>query len=175
MLHLVENLLDVAKIEAGHLELERSWADLGALVGHSVTLNRQLALRRGIQIRLACPAGLPKMWIDPAQIEQVMNNLIGNAIKFSPADSLIEVEVEERGDVVAVAVCDHGPGIPSDELNKLFRPFGRTRVRPSDGGKSTGLGLAIVKKVVEGHGGEIRVKSEEGKGTAFHVELPRGK
>ena len=175
MLHLVENLLDVAKIEAGHLELERSHTDLGALVQRSVTLNRHLAQRRGIEIQLACPEGLPRMWIDPAQIEQVMNNLIGNAIKFSPPDSLIEVEVEERGDTVAVAVCDHGPGIPSDELNKLFRPFGRTRVRPSDGGKSTGLGLAIVKKVVEGHGGEIRVKSEEGKGTVFHVELPRGK
>lgn len=175
MLHLVENLLDVAKIEAGHLELERSWADLGALVEHSVNLNRRLAQRRGIEIRLARAAGLPRMWIDPAQIQQVLNNLIGNAIKFSPRDSLVEVEVAERGDGVELAVCDNGPGIPADEVDKLFRPFGRTRVRPPDGGKSTGLGLAIVKKVVEGHGGEIRVKSEEGKGTAFYVDLPRGK
>lgn len=175
MLHLVENLLDVAKIESGHLELERSWVDLGGLVERSVNLNRQLAGRRGIEIRLACPEGLPRMWIDAAQIEQVLNNLIGNAIKFSPRDSLIEVQVAEREDGVELAVCDNGPGIPADELNKLFRPFGRTRVRPNDGGKSTGLGLAIVKKVVEGHGGEIRVKSEEGKGTAFYVELPRGK
>ncbi|HEX2223123.1 MAG TPA: HAMP domain-containing sensor histidine kinase [Thermoanaerobaculia bacterium] len=173
MLSLVENLLDLAKIEAGRLDLDLISVDLAEVLERNVALNRILAQKKDIDVVLRCDPGLPSMRIDVPKIEQVLNNLIGNAVKFSPPGSLVEVRAEEKGDCVILAVHDQGPGVPADELDKLFRPFGRTRVRPSGGERCTGLGLAIVKKVVEGHGGEIRVESAPGEGATFFVSLPR--
>lgn len=173
MLSLVENLLDLAKIEAGRLDLDLITVDLAQVLERNVALNRILAQKKDIDVVLRCDPGLPPMRVDVAKIEQVLNNLIGNAVKFSPHGSLVEVRAGEEGDCVILAVHDQGPGVPADELDKLFRPFGRTRVRSSGGEKCTGLGLAIVKKVVEGHGGEIRVESAPGEGATFYVSLPK--
>lgn len=173
MLNLVENLLDLAKIEAGRLDLDLSTVDLAQVLERNVSLNRTLAQKKGIDVVLRRETGLPAMRIDEAKIEQVLNNLIGNAVKFSPAGSQVEVRAEEKEDRVVLSVRDQGPGVPADELDKLFRPFGRTRVRSSGGEKCTGLGLAIVKKVIEGHGGEIRVESAPGEGATFYVSLPK--
>jgi signal transduction histidine kinase len=173
MLNLVENLLDVAKIEAGRLDLDLAETDLGELLERNVSLNRTLAQKKSIEVLLSGPPGLPTMRIDAAKIEQVLNNLIGNAVKFSPRGSTVEVRAEDRGDCVVLWVRDQGPGVPADELDRLFRPFGRTRVRASGGEKCTGLGLAIVKKVVEGHGGRIDVESVVGAGATFSVFLPK--
>lgn len=173
MLSLVENLLDLAQIEAGRLELDLATVDLGGLLERNVSLNRTLAQKKNIEVLLSCPPDLPALRIDAPKIEQVLNNLIGNAVKFSPRGSTVEVGAEDRGDGVVLRVRDQGPGVPADELDKLFRPFGRTRVQASGGEKSTGLGLAIVKKVVEGHGGKIQVESAPGEGTTFYVSLPK--
>src|SRR6185369_10693402 len=91
---------------------------------------------------------------------------------FSPPESAVEVRLSRRDGRVGIAVADQGPGVPPDELDRLFRPFERTRVRSTAGEKSTGLGLAIVKRIVEGHRGEIRVESGPEGGSTFLVTLP---
>lgn len=172
MLHLVEDLLDLAKIESGRLELDLARVDLAEVVGRNVAMNQVLAAKKGIEIGLRSADGPFPMLIDPPKIEQVLNNLIGNAVKFSPPGSTVEVRLSREDGRVVVAVADQGPGVPPDELDRLFRPFERTRVRSTAGEKSTGLGLAIVKRIVEGHRGEIRVESGPAGGSTFVVMLP---
>ncbi|HYG62199.1 MAG TPA: HAMP domain-containing sensor histidine kinase, partial [Thermoanaerobaculia bacterium] len=176
MLALVNDLLDISKIEAGRLELDLSRVDLGELTARNVALNQVLAAKKGTEIVFRQEGELPRMLLDTAKIEQVLNNLIGNAVKFSPPGSTVEVRLAHEGDGGAVlSIADQGEGLPiheADQMEKLFRPFERTRVRSTGGEKSTGLGLAIVKRIVTGHQGEIRVESEAGKGTTFHVLLP---
>ncbi|HEX6898112.1 MAG TPA: HAMP domain-containing sensor histidine kinase [Thermoanaerobaculia bacterium] len=173
MLRLVEDLLDIARIEAGKLELDLERIDLAALVERNVSLNQALAVRKGIAVRFHGPGEPLEMVADPVKLEQVLNNLIGNAVKFSPPGSAVDVGVTVAADSVTISVRDRGPGVPADELDRLFRPFERTRVRSTAGEKGTGLGLAIVKRIVEGHRGEIRVESEAGRGSTFYVSLPR--
>jgi signal transduction histidine kinase len=174
MVRLIDNLLDYAKIEAGRLELDLERIDLAALVARNVELNRLLAAPKGTAIHLDLGSERMELMADAAKLEQVLNNLIGNAVKFSPPGSAVAVAVrvaaEDGG--FGISVADQGPGIPSEELADLFRPFRRGSVRATGGEKRTGLGLAIVKNIVAGHGGEIRVESEEGKGTVFRVALP---
>jgi signal transduction histidine kinase len=172
MLHLVEDLLDLAKIESGRLELDLAPVDLAEVIDRNVAMNRVLAAKKGIGIELRIADGPFPMLVDPPKIEQVLNNLIGNAVKFSPPESTVEVRLSRADGGVVVAVADQGPGVPPDELDRLFRPFERTRVRSTAGEKSTGLGLAIVKRIVEGHRGEIRVESGPAGGSTFLVTLP---
>lgn len=110
--------------------------------------------------------------LDAPKIEQVLNNLIGNAIKFSPPGSRVEVKLARFDGRVIISVTDEGPGISPEELEKLFRPFERGRAQSTAGEKSTGLGLAIVKRIIKGHGGDIRVESATGEGAMFSVSLP---
>ena len=110
--------------------------------------------------------------MDAFKIEQVLNNLIQNAVKFSHPDKTIDVRTEKKGGMIVVSVKDEGQGIPADELDKLFLPFQRTSVRSTGGEPSTGLGLAIVKRIVEGHGGKIWVESKPGVGSTFHFSIP---
>ncbi len=172
MLHLVEDLLDLAKIESGKLELDLARVDLAELIGGNVARSRVLAAKKGTGIELRIEGAPFPMLIDPPKIEQVLNNLIGNAVKFSPPGSTVEVRLARGDGRVTAAVADQGPGVPPDELDALFRPFERTRVRSTAGEKSTGLGLAIVKRIVEGHRGEIRVENRPEGGSVFLVTLP---
>ena len=171
MLGLVNNLIDVAQIESGKLQLDIQPTDLGALVRYNVALNRVLAAKKQIEIQLT-DAPLPKMFVDVFKIEQVLNNLIGNAIKFSNPQTTIQVRMSQEDAKVLLAVQDQGQGIPAHELDKLFKPFQKTSIKGTAGEKSTGLGLSIVKKIVQGHGGKIWVESQVGKGTTFFVTLP---
>jgi CheY-like chemotaxis protein len=102
----------------------------------------------------------------------VLNNLLGNAIKYSPPGSRVDVHVTHDEDMLAVAVIDHGRGIPAEELDNLFQPFALTSVRPTAGETRTGLGLAITRRVVEGHGGTLDVTSAVGVGSTFRFALP---
>jgi signal transduction histidine kinase len=110
--------------------------------------------------------------LDVPKIEQTLNNLIGNAIKFSPRGSHIVVTLKVAGADAIISIKDEGQGIRSGELERLFKPFTTGRAKTTGGERSTGLGLAIVKRIIEGHGGRISVKSEEGKGATFTVTLP---
>ena len=176
MLTLVNDLLDVSKIEAGRLELELSEVDLRGLVARNVELNRRLAERKEINILFKAHEDIPLLRLDASKIEQVLNNLVGNAVKFSPRGSAVEVGLERAAadGAVVLYVKDEGPGVPAGELGKLFEPFTRGSARGSEGEKSAGLGLAIVKRIVEGHGGRITVESEPGAGATFAVSLPAG-
>jgi signal transduction histidine kinase len=172
MLSLVNNLLDISKIEAGKLELDVTDADLAAIIEHNVSLNRALAKRRGIELLLHLEKDIPRLSLDVPKIEQVLNNLISNAIKFSPTGGHVRINVERRDEEVLISVEDEGPGVPAAELDRLFQPFEKSSVKSAGGEGHTGLGLVIVKKIVQRHGGRIWVESEAGKGAKFYVSLP---
>jgi signal transduction histidine kinase len=172
MLSMLNDLLDITKIESGRLELEIEAADLTGLVEQNVVLNRVLAAKKSIQIRIQRDAGLPPARVDRGKIQQVLNNLISNAVKFSPAGTTVTVRVFRSGDEATVSVKDEGPGIPDAERQKLFQPFSRTSVKSTGGEKSTGLGLAIAKKIILGHRGKIWAESGIGGGSTFYFTLP---
>jgi len=174
MLQLVNNLLDVAKIESGRLELHLQPMDLIALVKRNVGLNRVLAAKKGIAIAFNHDDSPIEVLADAERLEQVLNNLLGNAIKFSPPDSTIEVRIVRRDESAVISVQDRGAGIPEEEKHKLFQPFTRTSVKGTGGEKGTGLGLAIVKKIVVEHQGEVWVESAPGLGSTFCLSLPLG-
>lgn len=174
MLNLVTDLLDVSTIESGRLELQRTLVDVSALVERNVALNRVLAARKRIAVDFVPPADGPvRVELDAGKMQQVLNNLLTNAVKYSHADTRVVVTLEASPESVTVKVRDQGQGIPPEELPKLFRPFGRTRVRATAGEHSTGLGLAIARRIVEGHGGKISVESQVGSGSEFRFVLPR--
>lgn len=173
MLRLLEDLLDVSQIESGKLQLNLAPLDLAAAVAGSVELNRMLAGAKNIAIEL--PPQAAALWVeaDATKIEQVLNNLISNAVKYSPPGTTVGVTLEADAGEVTVRVRDQGQGIPAAELSRLFQPFSKTSVKSTGGEKSTGLGLAITRRIVEGHGGHIGVESRVGEGSRFSFSLPR--
>jgi signal transduction histidine kinase len=173
MLRLLEDLLDVSQIESGKLLLARAPFELGAALEGNVELNRVLAGAKNIAIELERPA--EPLWVeaDATKIEQVLNNLISNAVKYSQPGTTVRVTLEADAGNVSVRVRDQGQGIPEAELAKLFQPFSKTSVKSTGGEKSTGLGLAITRRIVEGHGGRIDVESRVGEGSSFRFTLPR--
>jgi signal transduction histidine kinase len=172
ILSLVNDLLDVAKIEAGRLDLELKTTDLLTLVNQAISLNRPLADSKQIQLNFHYENPLPSMTLDAMKIQQVLNNLFSNAIKYSYSQTQVEIQITQKEHQLIIAVKDQGQGIPATELNKLFQPFSKTSVKSTAGEISTGLGLLICRKIVEGHQGQISVESQEGKGSTFYVALP---
>jgi signal transduction histidine kinase len=172
MLKLINDLLDVAKIESGRLDLELATGDLCGLIEENLTMNRMLAEKKGIRLDFAPEYGMPLFRFDRGKVEQVLNNLISNALKFSATGTAVTVQASRVNGTVVVSVRDHGQGIPAEELDKLFKPFSKTSVRGTAGERSTGLGLAICRKIVEGHHGRIWAESEPGKGSTFSFALP---
>lgn len=171
MVRLINDLLDVSQIESGKLHLDLRPVDLTALVERNAALNRVLAEKK--RIELVCHAApLPLMALDPSKMEQVMNNLLSNALKFSHPATRVTVGLERDADSAALTVTDQGQGIPEADLPMLFKPFSRTHVRATAGETSTGLGLSIVRRIVEGHRGRIAVESKVGEGSTFRVWLP---
>lgn len=173
MLRLVDELLDLTAIESGRVALEVEDVDLVALLEHAVGLNRVLADEKEVAIELdtaGCPPDSTAR-LDEAKLHQILDNLLSNAAKFSPAGSTVEVRAAVVDDGVAIEVEDEGPGIPEDEIDGLFEPFTRTSVRATGGEASTGLGLAITKRIVDAHGGEITAENGE-VGALFRVRLP---
>lgn len=172
MLSLLDQLLDIARIEAGKLELNKKSTDLITLLKSCVDLNKIIADKKKIKIRLHHYEAIPLVEVDSMKIEQVMNNLLSNAVKFSESGTVVDVSVFQSNEHVTVSVKDQGPGIPEKDLDKLFKPFSKTSVRLPSGEKSTGLGLAIVQKIIMGHLGKIWVESKEGEGSTFYFSLP---
>ena len=172
MLTLVNDMLDVKAIEAGHVELTMEPTDIGEFLERCREEMLPLAADKSIELSLDVEADLPTVEMDPVRIGQVVENLVGNALKFSYPDTQINMGAKRTGAEVEVFVLDQGQGIPKDELPKLFTDFGRTSTRPTAREPSTGLGLAIVKRLVEAHGGVIAVDSEHGRGSVFSFTLP---
>lgn len=172
MLHLVEDLVDFSRIQAGALDLEREPTDLGALVADCVRVNGLVAQDKQIRFEPRIAPDLPKTEVDRHKIRQVLDNLLTNAVKFSHPGSTVDVTLERRDEQAHLAVRDRGVGIPESDLHRVFRPFSKTSARPTAGERSTGLGLAIVGNIVEAHGGRIWVESRVDEGSTFHVTLP---
>ncbi|MGB0388639.1 MAG: sensor histidine kinase [Ardenticatenaceae bacterium] len=172
MLRLVNDLLSYSTVESGKLELRLEKTNLVAQIQRNVELNRVIAQQKGIQISFDHDQNLPAVLLDGPKIDQVLNNLISNAIKYSHPDTQIEVTLRQEDSQIVIAVQDQGQGIPADEVDKLFKPFQKTSVQSTAGEESTGLGLAIVKNIVQGHQGRIWVTSQVGKGSTFYISLP---
>jgi signal transduction histidine kinase len=172
MLNLVNNLLDISKIEAGRIELDKTENDYIQFLEECLKLNRLFAKEKYITIDLLVDANIPPIRFDKVQIKQVLNNLLSNAIKFSAPQTKIIIKVEKTPNSLLTKVIDEGPGIPEQEISLLFKAFQRTSVQAPKGERSTGLGLAISKKIIEKHNGAIGVTSKVGKGSTFYFTLP---
>lgn len=171
MRRLVDDLLDISAIEAGQLRLESRAFDLVPLVAASVGRAAPLAARKDVPVGFDPPPGPLLVMADEARVREVLENLIGNALKYSPRGQPVEVRLAAEPGAARVTVADRGPGIPADEVARLFEPFQKASVKPTGGEKSTGLGLAIARKIVTEHGGRIWAESEVGRGTSFHFTL----
>jgi signal transduction histidine kinase len=172
MLSLINNLLDVSAIESGKLDLELTKADLISVIRNNVELNNVIAQKKNIQIHFNAQEQISEILIDIGKIEQVLNNLISNAVKYSFPNTTVQVNICQNESEIIVSVTDQGKGIPESELGKLFKPFEKTSVQSTAGEKSTGLGLSIVKNLVLGHKGRIWVDSKVGEGSTFYFSLP---
>jgi signal transduction histidine kinase len=166
---MVSDFLDAARIEAGTLELQMEECDARTIAHATVDLFEPTAPNH--RLVLHAPDEKVRLTCDPARIEQVLNNLVSNAIKYSPRGGEVRVLVENREDVVAIAVSDEGVGISSEDRNHLFEPFRRGDA--STGSiPGVGLGLFVAQKIVEAHGGRMIVTSELGRGSTFTLILP---
>ena len=171
-LRLMTELLDISKIEAGDVALRQDVNDYASLLRTSVKFNQIVAKYKNIKIRLECPHDSWHFMFDRNKIEQVLNNLISNAIKYSHKNSTVIVRATEENTHAQTAVIDEGLGIRENELPYIFQPFHKSSTRPTAGESSTGLGLAISKKIIEEHGGEIQVESKAGEGSCFSFSIP---
>ncbi|MBW5446679.1 HAMP domain-containing protein [Cohnella sp. CFH 77786] len=178
---LVKDLLDLARMEAGHLEMSFQQVDVNALL--SRVYRKFSALAKEREISLAKPEENPALVLqaaDPDRLEQVMTNLLDNAIRHTPSGAGIRMRARRKeaargGDVLELTVEDEGMGIPPEDLPYIFERFykaDKARKRETNGAGGTGLGLAIVKNLVQAHGGTIRAASDPGKGTVFTIVLP---
>lgn len=165
---LLTELLDVARIDAGRVQLHRLMVDVAPIVDRIV--EKAEHHDEGREVRLERPAEIPELYVDPDKLEQVLTNLVDNALRYAP-DGPIDVAVREHDEEVEFLVRDRGPGIPSDQRSQIFAKFSRGRGNKRAG---TGLGLYITKGLVEAHGGRVWVDSEVGTGSTFHVAFPKG-
>jgi two-component system sensor histidine kinase/response regulator len=174
MLDMVNELLDLATIEAGELKLSRQPHNLVELIARSVALINMEAHKKKTHITFDAPPSPVILHIDHAKMRQVIDNLLSNAVKYSPPGSAIDVlvQLDAEGGKCSFSVRDEGPGIPENERDKLFKDFGRLSVQPTGGEKSTGLGLAICRKIVEAHHGSIVAENLPTRGCEFRVTLP---
>jgi signal transduction histidine kinase len=171
--HLVSSFLDVSAIESGRLKLNIQAVDIRALVERCRSLLHVKASNKQLQIVVACDSNVPQMaMMDGPKIEQVVTNLLSNAIQHSHQNSTIHLALQKEGTNLLVSVQDEGVGIPPEAINRLFKPFEGGITIKTGGEKSTGLGLLISRKVVEAHQGAISVRSEEGKGSTFSFTIP---
>lgn len=169
MERVVANLLDTARLESGMVHLKLDWCDLEDVVGTSLRRLREAVRNRNINV-IAADA-IPMVQADSVLLEQVLINLIDNAIKYSPPETPIDIEVTTAADKVVVSVSDRGIGIPTDELVHIFSKFYRIQ-RPSFRVSGTGLGLSICNGIVDAHGGTIWAECRKGGGTTISFSLP---
>jgi PAS domain S-box-containing protein len=170
MNRLIGDLLDVTMIEAGQLRIDQSRVCARQLVGDAVDAQRPLASSASLELRVELADDLPELWGDESRLAQVLANLVGNAIKFTPAGGRITVGASPRGEEVLFWVADTGSGLSPDELPHLFERFWQARKGTGEG---AGLGLPITRGIVETHGGRIWVDSTPGQGSIFFFTIPQ--
>jgi PAS domain S-box-containing protein len=175
LLQLINDILDLTKIEAGSVEMEYVAFPLAVAVGNVESLTRALAAKKNLAMEIDLPADLPVVIADQAKLKQVLYNLVTNAVKFTPEGGQIKVvaSAEEGGKLLHVAVADTGIGINPEDQERIFREFEQIDNSYARSQQGTGLGLALARRFVEMHGGRLWVESEgEGKGSTFRFVIP---
>jgi PAS domain S-box-containing protein len=170
---LAAELLDLARIESRLITLEREPLDLAAVIRDQVVFHQPRAEAQAVRLEHDLPEGLPPLLANRQNLEEVLSNLITNAIKYSPDGGRVTVSAFPQDDYLCIRVEDTGLGIPAEELNAIFQQFYRVKDEKTRYIQGTGLGLAIVKSILESHQGRIKVESQPGKGSTFTVFLPR--
>jgi signal transduction histidine kinase len=170
---LSTNLLDLSRIDAGIYPLDMRRGDLRDPIQATVQALSEEAMTRGVSLASAVPNEPIELRFDRERIVQLMTNLIGNALKFTPRGGGVSVRLDDSVGEVTISVSDTGPGIPVDELPRIFDRFYRGTNTGEARASGSGLGLAIVRSIVEMHGGRIDLDSEVGRGTEFRIVLPR--
>jgi PAS domain S-box-containing protein len=169
LVRLVNDMLDIQKIEAGGLQLDRRRQPLLPLIQEAIAGMRDYGLERQVALACECQAGCARLdaEVDHDRLLQVLTNLLSNAIKFSPGESRVAVRLEQLDEHIRISVVDHGSGIPESFRDRIFQRFAQ-----AGGAGGSGLGLSICKGIVEEHGGRLSFTSVEGRGSSFHVDLP---
>jgi two-component system sensor histidine kinase KdpD len=168
--NMVSNLLDMARMQAGHVRLRKEWQPLEEVIGASIKL-----LGTGLQghaVKVLLPIDLPLLEFDAVLMERVFCNLLENAAKYSPDAADIDVRAQKGGVMIEITICNAGDGFPPDRLQRIFNLFERGSVESTVSG--FGVGLAICRAIVEAHGGNIRAFNPEKGGSCVSFTLPRG-
>jgi len=171
MSRIVESLLTISRLDVGEVKMDKSRLDLGELVASTAGEMKLLAEEKSIGLRIHAEAGVQVVG-DRIRLQQVIVNLIDNSIKYTQVSGMIEVRVGREGNIAVLAVSDNGLGIPAHALPHVFERFYRADKARSRASGGAGLGLSIVKAICAAHNGEIKVSSQEGRGSSFRVELP---
>ncbi|MCH7916142.1 MAG: HAMP domain-containing histidine kinase, partial [Deltaproteobacteria bacterium] len=172
LLSLINDILDLSKVEAGRMELELAKFDLPLTVENAITLVRERATRHGVSLNREIDKGLGDFVGDERKIKQILLNLLSNAVKFTPEGGRIEIKAIPVDDSVEISVSDTGIGITPEDQATIFEEFRQVGTADAQKHEGTGLGLTLAKKFVELHGGRIWVESEVGKGSTFTFTLP---
>jgi signal transduction histidine kinase len=172
LVRLINDILDIEKLEAGRVVFNLSCVDIRTLVNQTIEANRGFAEGHGVRVRLDTASADGEVSADPDRLAQVITNLLSNAIKFSPEDEEVLVAIEKLGDVIRITVRDRGCGIPADFKPHIFEKFAQADATSSRQKGGTGLGLSIVKQIVERLQGEVSFDNAPGGGTTFRVDLP---
>jgi two-component system sensor histidine kinase KdpD len=165
---IIRNVLDMTRIESGAITVKKEWLPMEEIVG--AVLNRLAEPLKERPLSITLPPDLPLVPFDPLLIEQVLMNLIDNAVKYTPQGTPIELSAEVKDEEIVIDVADRGPGIPAGEENRIFEKF----VRGSTRGGGMGLGLTICRAIISAHGGRIWAQNRPGGGAAFFFSLPLG-
>jgi heavy metal sensor kinase len=171
MSRIVESLLTISRLDAGEVKMDKSHLDLGELAASTAGEMKLLAEEKSVSVRIQAGLGV-EVAGDRVRLQQVVVNLIDNSIKYTPAGGMIEVRVGREGQSAVLEVSDNGLGIPAHDLPHVFERFYRADKARSRASGGAGLGLSIVKAICAAHNGDIKVSSQEGKGSTFRVELP---
>jgi GAF domain-containing protein len=172
LLGLINDILDLSKIEAGRMELDVDTFSLVEALQNGVTMVRERAARHGIALNLEVAPDVDLIEADPRKVKQVLFNLLSNAVKFTPDGGRVDVTAARANGDIVVAVKDTGIGISPEDQDRIFEEFQQARRQTERSREGTGLGLSLAKRFVELHGGRIRVESEPGKGSTFTFTLP---
>lgn len=170
---VVDDFLDVSLIEAGRFNLDEQVSDLSGLIQSAIRLVGLGAAKRGVRITMSLHAVKPLLFADSSKLEQVLTNLLSNAVEHSPAGAAVLIESQQLPEELRIQVTDSGPGVTPEQQERLFQSFSSGQAeRKSTGERRIGLGLAIARKIVEAHGGHMFVQSEMGHGSVFGFVLP---